>query len=258
MTRQNRRAIKIFFAAALVPISILSLIAACSEFDLHNAEIDDLAIDTNVQVGEAEAQFSDETEGSYPGTPTDAAVAPINESDKKNIDAGVATSDARLKSDATSKRADAQTPAASKDSGASSSSICPHNLYETQLLNLVNNERADWWRSPLVCSPEAAKVARNFAAKMCGEQFFGHTAPDGTTFAMRLKAAAIAYSAAGENIAHGQKTPAEVMDDWIYNSSNLSNILYAKFTHLGAGYVDCTANGPFWVLVFYTPATIAQ
>lgn len=62
-----------------------------------------------------------------------------------------------------------------------------------------------------------------------------------------MKALGIKYSAAGENIAMGQKTPEEVVKGWMNSPGHRANIMSTSFTHIGVGYA---ANGNYWTQQF--------
>jgi uncharacterized protein YkwD len=57
----------------------------------------------------------------------------------------------------------------------------------------------------------------------------------------------VQYSSAGENIAKGQKTPAEVVTAWMNSAGHRANILNKTYTHLGVGY---EAQAKCWVQQF--------
>ncbi|MCC6751300.1 MAG: transporter, partial [Deltaproteobacteria bacterium] len=60
------------------------------------------------------------------------------------------------------------------------------------------------------------------------------------------------YVGAGENIALGQPTPAQVMKSWMTSPGHRANIL-GPFTHLGTGYVPCGTGAfakPYWTQDF--------
>lgn len=121
---------------------------------------------------------------------------------------------------------------------------------EHEVLELVNAERARYGKPALLCEPAAADVARRFSGAMCSQRFFSHIAPDGSTPVSRLDAAGIRYVSAGENIAAGQKTAAQVMGAWIGSSGHRANILGA-FSHLGVGYAACpTPHYHYWTQSF--------
>ena len=77
--------------------------------------------------------------------------------------------------------------------------------------------------------------------------YFSHTSPVyGSPFDM-IKDFGISYRTAGENIARGQRTPQEVMNDWMNSSGHRANILNASFTQIGVVYVS---DGNYWTQMF--------
>ncbi len=75
--------------------------------------------------------------------------------------------------------------------------------------------------------------------------YFSHTSPTyGSPFDM-MRSYGVTYRYAGENIASGQRTAAQVMNDWMNSSGHRANILNQNFTKIGVGYV----NGK-WVQMF--------
>ena len=117
------------------------------------------------------------------------------------------------------------------------------HAYEKQVLDLVNNERAKNGLSALEWSSELAVVARAHSQDMLERGFFSHTNPDGQSPFDRMRAAGISYRTAGENIAAGQRTPAEVVEAWMNSEGHRANILNASYTKLGVGYVS--GNGAY-------------
>lgn len=78
---------------------------------------------------------------------------------------------------------------------------------------------------------------------------FSHFRPDGTRCHTVLDDLNIDFTFAGENIAYGQDTPAEVMNDWMESESHRKNILNSRYEEIG---VACyKQNGIYyWVQVF--------
>jgi uncharacterized protein YkwD len=113
------------------------------------------------------------------------------------------------------------------------------NAYETEVLQLVNAERAKLGKAPLECALDAGAVARNYSKYMCEARFFSHTGQDGSSPWSRLQDAGVTFKSAGENIAAGQKNPASVMNSWMNSSGHRANIL-GNYTHLGTGYHACS------------------
>ncbi|MFC5472146.1 CAP domain-containing protein [Cohnella suwonensis] len=110
--------------------------------------------------------------------------------------------------------------------------------YEQQVLALTNEERQKAGLSP--CAGTDANLNRSAHAKsedMAAKGYFAHDSPTyGDPFAM-MRNFGVQYQAAGENIAMGQPTPAEVVKAWMNSPGHRANILKGAYTHLGVGYV---------------------
>jgi len=74
---------------------------------------------------------------------------------------------------------------------------------------------------------------------------FSHTRPDGRSCFTALDEAGASYMGAGENIAIGQRTPEQVVNDWMNSEGHRKNILNSNFKYIGVG-VDGTA----WTQLF--------
>lgn len=118
---------------------------------------------------------------------------------------------------------------------------------EAKVVELVNAERAKAGLKPLVSNWELARVAKIKAQDMTDKKYFSHTSPTyGDPFTM-IKNFGIKYTAAGENIAQGQKTPQEVMNAWMNSSGHKANIMSSTYNQIGVGY-DARSNT--WVQQF--------
>ena len=119
--------------------------------------------------------------------------------------------------------------------------------YETEVVRLVNDQRAKYGLQPLTINWELSRVARYKSEDMAKNKYLSHTSPTyGTPFEM-MRSFGISYRSAGENIAYGQRTPAAVMDAWMNSSGHRENILKASYTQIGVGYY---ANGNYWTQMF--------
>ncbi|MFQ5844702.1 MAG: CAP domain-containing protein [Planctomycetota bacterium] len=124
--------------------------------------------------------------------------------------------------------------------------------WAVQVLDLVNQERANAGLPALGWDDPAAQVAYDHGVDMDTRNFFAHQNPDGQEPWDRLTAAGIGWSAVGENIARGQPDPVSVMTAWMGSPGHRANILSAAFTRLGVGVHDAPG-GPWWTQLFYTP-----
>ncbi|MHC6179958.1 CAP domain-containing protein [Clostridium sp. JNZ X4-2] len=122
-----------------------------------------------------------------------------------------------------------------------------------EVIKLVNVERSKNGLTPLKANAELSKVATAKAQDMIDKNYFSHTSPTyGSPFDM-MKKFGISYTAAGENIAYGQKTPAEVMNAWMNSSGHRANILNSNFTEIGVGVAKDKNGTPYWVQMFINP-----
>ena len=125
--------------------------------------------------------------------------------------------------------------------------------YEQQVVDLVNKERAAAGLSPLKANTKLASVAEKKAEDLRDKGYFAHQSPTyGSPFDM-MKQFGISYTAAGENIAKGQKTPADVMNGWMNSPGHRANILNSNFTEIGVGYVTDSNGTTYWVQHFIRP-----
>lgn len=119
-----------------------------------------------------------------------------------------------------------------------------------EILSLVNNERGKNGLQPLTLSAELTSIANVKAADMRDRNYFDHTSPTyGSPFEM-LQRFGVSYTAAGENIAAGQKSAEAVMNDWLNSSGHRANILNKEYKELGVGYVTGGSYGTYWVQLF--------
>ncbi|WOO38709.1 CAP domain-containing protein [Anaerocolumna sp. AGMB13020] len=105
--------------------------------------------------------------------------------------------------------------------------------FASQVLKLVNEERAKVGASPLSISQELVAPANKRAKEI--KQSFSHTRPDGTAWSTVLTEYNVSVNAAGENIAYGYNTPEKVMNAWMNSSGHRANILSTNFSHIGIG-----------------------
>ena len=121
--------------------------------------------------------------------------------------------------------------------------------YAAEVLQLVNEERAKAGLTPLKENKSLAAVAMIRAEEL--ESSFSHTRPDGRDCFTALTDADIVYSSVGENIASGQATSKEVVEDWMSSDGHRANILSEDYTELGVGYYySAKGSKYYWVQLF--------
>ena len=119
-----------------------------------------------------------------------------------------------------------------------------------QVLSLVNQERSKRNLKPLTLDSKLNEVATEKARDMAINGYFSHDSPTyGSPFDM-MRSFGVDYRSAGENIAAGQKSAADVMQSWMNSSGHRANILNANYTKLGVGYYAGGSYKTYWVQEF--------
>jgi uncharacterized protein YkwD len=126
--------------------------------------------------------------------------------------------------------------------------------FEAQVVTLVNTQRATAGCSALRVDRRLTSAARTHSADMATRGYFDHTTPDGVDFASRITHAGYRWSAAAENIAAGQRTPAAVMAAWMGSAGHRHNILDCGLRDIGVGLAYSEDGRPYWTQDFAAPA----
>ena len=116
--------------------------------------------------------------------------------------------------------------------------------FESEVLDLVNVQRAAQGLHPLSVNNNLATAARDHSEDMGLQGYFSHTSLDGRTVPDRITATGYFYNTYGENIAGGQPIPEDVIDAWMASSGHRANILNPNFCDIGVGYAY-VANSPY-------------
>lgn len=122
--------------------------------------------------------------------------------------------------------------------------------YKAQVVAIMNQERANAGVGGITQNASLDAVAQVRAQEIV--QSFSHTRPDGSSCFTILDQNGIVYMTAGENIAAGYGTPAEVMAGWMNSEGHRANILNGSFGQVGIGYYT-DPNTPYvtyWVQIF--------
>ncbi|MEA5058166.1 MAG: CAP domain-containing protein [Anaerotignum propionicum] len=112
-----------------------------------------------------------------------------------------------------------------------------------KVVDLVNAERAKAGLGALTIDTKVTAAAQVRAKEV--QTSFSHTRPDGRSCFTALDEANASYRGAGENIALGQKTPEQVMNDWMNSEGHRANIMNPNFKYIGVG-----VDGNAWTQLF--------
>jgi uncharacterized protein YkwD len=127
-------------------------------------------------------------------------------------------------------------------------------LWAAEVLRLVNDEREAVGVAPVVWSDQLAEQASQYACEMIYYGFFDHVNPStGSTLSARASDFDYDYWIIGENLAAGQRSPVEVVWDWMHSPCHRENLLNPAFTELGIGIRYGGDYGYYWVQEFGRP-----
>ncbi|MFG3720626.1 CAP domain-containing protein [Streptomyces massasporeus] len=118
------------------------------------------------------------------------------------------------------------------------------------VIDLTNRERTRHGLPPLSADPLLTAAAQAHSADMVARAFYAHTAPDGGQPWDRAAAAGSTRRSIGENIACGQRSPADVVEGWMNSPGHRANILKPGFTHIGVGFAGGGRAGMYWTQLF--------
>ena len=129
----------------------------------------------------------------------------------------------------------------------------PLATYENEVIRLTNLERTKRGLPALTTNWQLSRVARYKSQDMINKNYFDHMSPTyGSPFTM-MQSFGLKFSAAGENIAYGQRTPQEVVTAWMNSPGHRANILSTAYTQIGVGAAK-KANGTlYWTQQFIRP-----
>lgn len=122
--------------------------------------------------------------------------------------------------------------------------------FQKEVVRLVNVERAKLGLGQLSLNAKLSNVATLKSQDMINKNYFSHTSPTyGSPFEM-MKKFNISYKTAGENIAKGQKTPAQVVNAWMNSQGHRENILNKNYTEIGIGVAKDAKGTLYWTQMF--------
>jgi uncharacterized protein YkwD len=120
---------------------------------------------------------------------------------------------------------------------------------EDEVTALTNQERRAAGCDEVSTDERLRTAARSHSEDMATHDYFSHTGRDGSSFVDRAQAAGYP-SPAGENIAYGYATPADVMAGWMNSDGHRRNILNCSHRTIGVGLAYDPNGRPYWTQVF--------
>lgn len=136
---------------------------------------------------------------------------------------------------------------------------CPFSNYQADVVAAINGVRAAGAVCGGVAYPAVGALAWNgqlasaaavHSIDMAVNNFFAHTSPiTGKSLRERIPEAGYSYSMAGENIAAGQTSAAQVVADWVASTSHCTNMMTSAFRDVG---VSCKSNSASTYQYYWT------
>lgn len=133
-----------------------------------------------------------------------------------------------------------------------------------RMLALVNQARAGARRCgdkafgaapALAWNATLESAAAQHASDMATQDYFNHTARDGSNPAQRVTRAGYRYRATGENLASGQLSPEDAVAGWLKSPGHCANMMNATYSAMGVAFAVNPAStmGVYWVQLFGAP-----
>jgi uncharacterized protein YkwD len=120
----------------------------------------------------------------------------------------------------------------------SGSSITPKELSASEVLEAVNNDRAQYNLAALKLDPVLNLAALAKARDMVQSNYFAHTSPEGTEPWHWFKALGYDYAYAGENLAQGFENAEEMESSLMASPTHRANILSPFYSQIGVAVVN--------------------
>jgi len=136
-------------------------------------------------------------------------------------------------------------------------SNCGLSSETSNLITLINAARAQTQycgrakivaSGPLVSNCALVSAAHDHAKTLASKNRLSHRGAGNSKLGSRVTASGYQWSAVGENIAKGQATTEDLLDDWLASRKHCKNLLRRDYQEIGVAQV-----GSYWVAVFATP-----
>jgi uncharacterized protein YkwD len=129
----------------------------------------------------------------------------------------------------------------------------------TVLFERIQTEREVEGLPPLVLNDTLNEVAETYACKMADEGFFDHIDPETKSSpGQRVTESGYEFISVGENLAAGQRSVDDVIEQWMASAGHRANILGTAWRETGIGVRLGGDFGVYWVQVFADPLEMEE
>jgi hypothetical protein len=112
------------------------------------------------------------------------------------------------------------------------------NIPPQKIIELTNQRRAEAGLPPLVYNSTLSIAAKAKGEHMLANDYWAHTAPDGTEPWAFFANAGYKYKYAGENLARDFSNPEAAIEAWMASPSHRENILSGRYKEIGVAVVE--------------------
>ena len=123
------------------------------------------------------------------------------------------------------------------------------NAYEQRVLQLVNAERAKEGLGAVVYNARLDSAAEKHNVLQAQQRTMAHLDIGDGDPGTRIRNEGFT-AAWGENVAVGQKTPEQVVSEWMASPTHRKNIMDPRFTQMGVSFEQTADGFPFWAQSF--------
>lgn len=113
----------------------------------------------------------------------------------------------------------------------------------SEVVSLTNQKRAEAGLSELSVNPVLSQAAKAKGEHMLANDYWAHTAPDGTEPWAFFTNSGYRYRYAGENLARDFTNPTSVVEAWMASPTHRDNLLSNRYDEIGIGVVEGDLNG---------------
>lgn len=117
------------------------------------------------------------------------------------------------------------------------------NITPEQVILQTNEQRVSQGLGGLTLSDELSQAALAKGQDMFTDQYWSHTAPDGTEPWFFIENAGYKYKVAGENLARDFMNTGDMVSAWMASPTHRANLLNPKFQEIGIAVIDGRLNG---------------
>lgn len=130
------------------------------------------------------------------------------------------------------------------------------SITASDVITQTNQERERAGLPALIVNKQLSEAAQAKGMHMFANQYWAHTAPDGTQPWSFFKQFKYSYSVAGENLARDFANTPDMLKAWMNSPTHRANIVNQKYKEIGIAVIDGQLNGVETTLVvqfFGTP-----